>query len=340
MRVLVAGGAGLLGSALVTALLSDAADVVVADIFDDSGDGQTVKEWRTESLGSDPRASIERLDLTDEAALQDLFARHRPAAVVNAALFDPSGAGALPLMRAARTAGTGLFIHLSDGALYLPGVFPERPAREEERLGAGSDAALGVKLEEERLLQETGLPAVCLRVFHVLGPMFPPARFPAEALESILADQEVSYEEMGWRDFVHIEDVVRGVVLAFHGRPIGCTFNLGGGLLVNPRTVLALLARDVGRPLRLKVTAPPAPLRPLRPANVSAARETLGWSPVHNLGGIVTSLLSARLGTGGVRAADARVPWERETPKEPARPVSRRELFGIFRRPFDGGRRG
>ena len=340
MIVLVAGGAGLLGAAIVTSLLDEGEEVVIADRFDGSGDGSEVKEWRADRLAKNARARVERLDLADFDALDGLFARHRPAAVVNAALFDPAGPGAGPLFRAARAAGTGLFLQLSDGALYAPGPRPERPAREDEPLEAGEDPVLRAKLEEERMLEELGLPTVILRVFSVVGPMFPPRRFPARELEAILADEEIVFEEAGFSDFIHIEDAVRGIAAAFRRRPIGRALNLGGGLLVNPRTVLALLARDARRTLRLTVTAPRRPLRPRRAASLDAAFETLGWSPVYNMGGIVTSLLSARQGTGGVRSADAKVTPAFTPPKEPARPVSRRELFGIFRRPFDGNRRG
>lgn len=339
MHVLVAGGAGLLGAAIATSLLEEEVDVVLADRFDATGDGTEVKEWRAERLAKNPRARVERLDLADIDALDDLFARRRPAAVVNAALFDPSGPGAGPLFRAARAAGTGLLLHLSDGALYAPGPRPERPAKEDEPLEAGDDPALRAKLEEERILLDLGLPAIVLRVFTVVGPMFPPRRFPVRELEAILAGEEVVFEEAGFSDFIHVEDVVRGVAAAFHRRPIGRALNLGGGLLVNPRTVLALLARDARRALRLTVTPPRGPLRPRRAANLDAAFETLGWSPGYNMGPIVTSLLSARQGTGGVRAADARVTPSHAPPREPARPVSRRELFGILRRPFDSGRR-
>ena len=335
MRVLVAGGAGLLGAALGKGLLDGSDQIVVADRFDDGGDGRAVKEWRAETFERDPRATVERVDLTDAAALADLFARHRPAAVVNAALFDPSGAGAGPLMFAARTAGTGLFLHLSDGTLYAPGPAPDRPAGEDEPLDAGGDPSLAAKLDEERLLSELGLPFVCLRVFDVLGPMFPPRRFPSEALEAILCGETVFYEESGWRDVIHVDDVVRGALLALARRPLGRALNIGGGLLVNPRTLLALLAREAGKELRLTVTAPPGRLRPRRPARLTAAREALGWTPAHTVGTLVTSLVTARRGSGAVPGA----PVPPAVPPAPAPPLSRRELFDLFRRPFDPKRR-
>ncbi len=338
MNVLVAGGAGLLGAAVARALLAEGTDVVVADDFGERGDGTVVKEWRVQRLGADARLAVERADLSDAAVLADLFGRRRPAAVVNAALFDPAGPGAGALMRAARTAGTGLFVHLSDGALYAPGPEPERPAREDEPLDAGGEAGLASKLEEERHLAELGLPSVTLRLFEVLGPMFPPRRFPVEPLEAILAGEEVLYEASGWRDVVHIDDAVRGILLSLRRRPIGMAVNLGGGLLVNPRTLIALLAREAGRELRIRVTPPPGPLRPRRPANLERVRTELAWAPALTVGGIVESLVSARLGhrprSGRAPGKPAREPAARH--REPARAVSRRELFGLFRRPFRG----
>ena len=147
-----------------------------------------------------------------------------------------------------------------------------------------------------------------LRLFDVVGPMFPPRRFPVEPLEAIVAGEEVLYEEAGWRDVVHLDDVVRGIALALRRRPLGKAINLGGGLLVNPRTIIALLARDAGRELRIRVTPPPGPLRPRRPANLETARSQLGWEPAFTVGGIVESLVSARLGPGAVRGARPRPP--------------------------------
>jgi len=335
MNVLVAGGAGLIGAAVAKSLLEEGGEAVAADDFGDGGDGRSVKEWRAERLAENPRAAVERVDLTNEAALEDLFVRRRPAAVVNAALFDPTGAGARPLMLAARSTGTGLFVHLSDGALYAPGPEPERPAREDEPLDAGGDPRLAAKLEEERLLAELGLPFVALRLFEVLGPMFPPRRFPVGPLEAIVAGEEVEYQETGWRDIVHLDDAVRGIVLALRRRPLGKMINLGGGLLVNPRTLIALLAREAGRELKIRVTPPSGPLLPRRPASLEVARRELGWEPAFTVGRIVESLVSARLGTSAAGRRPAALPPRRE----PAHPVSRRELFGLFRRPFRGPER-
>ena len=338
--VLVAGGAGLLGAAIAKGLLDGADRVVVADHFDDSGDGLAVKEHRAERLERHPGASVERADLTDAAVLEDLFARHRPAAVVNAALFDPFRPDAGALMKASRAAGTGLFVHLSTGALYAPGAETGVPAPEDEEPDPKGDIALTSKLIEERRLSELSLPFVNLRIFDVVGPLFPPRRFPVEAFEAILSEEEAFLHDERWRDFVHVDDVVRAVALAQKRRPVGATLNVGGGLAVNPRTFLSLLARKAGKEPKV-VVLPNAGAGHPRIAKLEAARELLGWSPAYTLDGICESIVKGRLApfeeqpTRGTTAPA----WGRPEPEEPPKPVSRRELFDLFRRPFRGGER-
>ncbi len=340
MLVLVAGGAGLLGTAIAKGLLDEADRVVVADHFDDSGDGRAVKEHRAELFGKHPRAAVERADLSDAAVLEDLFSRHRPAAVVNAALFDPFRPDAGALMKASRSAGTGLFVHLSTGELYAPGAETGLPASEDEEPDAKGDIALTSKLIEERRLAELGLPFVSLRLFDVVGPLFPPRRFPVEAFEAILSEEEAFLQDERWRDFVHVDDVVRAVVLALGRRPVGATLNVGGGLAVNPRTFLALLARKTGKEMTLTALPNAAAGHP-RIAKLDAAREKLGWAPVHTLDGICESIVKARIApvddlpSRGTTALS----WGRPEPEEPPKPVSRRQLFDLFRRPFRGGER-
>lgn len=340
MLVLVAGGAGLLGSAIAKGLLDEADRVVAADFFDDSGDGRAVKEHRAERLERHPGVTVERADLTDAAVLEELFARHRPAAVVSAALFDPFRPDAGTLMRASRAAGTGLFVHLSTGELYAPGSAPGLPAPEDEEPDAKGDIALTSKLIEERRLSELGLPFVNLRLFDVVGPLFPPRRFPVEAFEAILSEEEAFLPDERWRDFVHVDDAVRAVVLALKLRPVGETLNVGGGLAVNPRTFLSLLARKAGK--EAVVTAlPSAATGHPRIAKLEAARERLGWAPAYTLDGICESIVKGRLAPLEAQPSrETTAPsWGRPEPEEPPKPVSRRELFDLFRRPFRGGER-
>ena len=57
-RVLVAGGAGLVGAAVATQLLSEGAEVAVVDSLLDEGDGRAAKEERAAALRAFPKATV------------------------------------------------------------------------------------------------------------------------------------------------------------------------------------------------------------------------------------------------------------------------------------------
>jgi nucleoside-diphosphate-sugar epimerase len=333
--VLVAGGAGLLGSALARHLLRQGDTVVVADVFDDSGDGRAAKEDRAAAFETHPRATLVRADLSHEETVEGLFASHRPATVLNAARFDPAGPGATPLMSVARASGAGLFLHLSDGGLYGPPPEPGRRAREDEPVDPGEDARLAARAVEEAKLRDFGLPYVILRVFDLVGPSFPATRFVSWALEAIVAGEEIYLPDEAPRDFLHLEDAVRGVGLALEKRPLGETINLGSGSPVPPRHFLECLAARTGKPLRLTVVPSSlSPPRVPRIADMEKAWNLLGFAPERTLEDIVDEIFYGRL-TSATVPRDFPRPSRASAGAERPREVSRRDLFDMFRRPFD-----
>jgi nucleoside-diphosphate-sugar epimerase len=335
--VLVAGGAGLLGSALARYLLRQSNSVVVADVFDASGDTRAVKEERAARFEAHPRATLLTADLSEEKQVEGVFASHRPAIVVNAARFDPAGPGATALMTVSRAWGTGLFVHLSDGALYGPPAEPGRRAREDEAVDPGEDPWLRARAADEAKLLESGLPFIVLRIFDLVGPSLPRTRFAANVLEAIVAGEEVFLPDGEPRDFLHLEDAVRGIALALRKRPIGEIINLGSGTPVSPRLFLERLAARAGKPLRLTIvpssTTPP---RTPRIADLEKAWNLLGFAPERALEDIVDEMFHARFSSGAVARDFPRL-LRRNVQAPPPREVSRRELFDLFRRPF--GRR-
>jgi nucleoside-diphosphate-sugar epimerase len=331
--VLVAGGAGFLGAALVRQLLGAGEGVVVLDTFDDAGDGRALKEERLASFGRHPRVSVVRGDGTDAELLEAVFAEHRPAAVVNAMRLPLDAAGLGPLVDASRQAGIGLFVHLSDAALYGPRDEADLRAREDEPVEPGEDRDLLAKAAEEEALLASGLPFVILRVFAVAGPGSGPGRFPQDALEAVLAGEEAFLADDAPRDFVHPQDVVRGVLLSLKKRPIGEIVNLGFGLAVKPSEVVRALAVRAAKECHLTVTG--AAARTPRIADMEKAWQTLGFSPQLGLGEIVWDTVRARLFPAEAARAYQRPEAPAAPPAEPPKPVSRRELFGLFRRPFD-----
>ena len=77
----VTGGAGFIGANLVYHLLANSSDrIVIVDKLTYAGHVATI-----DPALEDPRVELVRADIADAPAMQALFARHRPSAVLNLA---------------------------------------------------------------------------------------------------------------------------------------------------------------------------------------------------------------------------------------------------------------
>lgn len=344
-RVLVAGGAGLVGSAVARQLLSEGAEVTVVDALAADGDGKAVREERIRALRAFPKATIVVADLTLPGAANDVFRDARPAAVVNAALFPPGGPGVEAMLEAMRGDDEKPFlVHLSDGALYGTPPTPGAPAVEEEPVDPGNDPVLLQRLVEESRLRGSAVSSVILRLFGVLAPGAPPNRFPQDALETLLDGGEVVVPSDAPRDLLHLRDAVHGILAALALRPAGRTINLGSGRSVAPAHVVRLLGERSFRQARVRVGG--APGRPDRIASLARASELLRFQARTSLETAVEEIVRARLGAPESTTSRPRPPAPAANPASrqpagdgPPQEVSRRELFGFFRRPFDGEKR-
>ncbi len=106
---------------------------------------------------------------------------------------------------------------------------------------------------------------------------------------------------------------------------------------------MRLLAERAFRPVRIRVDEGLA--RPGRIASLSRAGELLRFQAKTSLETAAEEIVAARLGAPESTTSRPRPPAPLPRPTAPRAPagdepkeVSRRELFGFFRRPFDGGR--
>src|SRR6201986_3314270 len=80
MKILITGGAGFIGSAVVRRAIADGHQVVNLDKLTYSANLENVA-----SVADAPGYAFEQADICDAAAVRDIFARHRPDAVMHLA---------------------------------------------------------------------------------------------------------------------------------------------------------------------------------------------------------------------------------------------------------------
>lgn len=307
--ILVTGGAGFIGSALVHRL-ADAGERV--RVLDDFSTG------RRDRLGGRSDVEVVEGDIRDPAAVRgalsgvDRVAHLAALASVPRAELDPETAarvnvaGTLVVLGESRRAGVSAFVYASSCSVY--GDAGNRPISESTPLRPRSVYA-ATKLAGERhvLLHHAtgGPPAIALRFFNVYGPGQPAdspysgvlARFASRALAG--DPPEIHGDGGQTRDFVLVDDVVDALIRGFArvSTPAGGqAFNVGTGRAASVNEIWRLVARAAG--VALTPTFAPRRAGDMRYASADTAKaaEQLGFRARASLEGGISRLLEASAG--------------------------------------------
>ena len=261
MRTLfVTGGAGFIGANLVYHILAQSPDrVVIVDKLTYAGHLETI-----EDALQDPRVELARADIADQAAMESLFARHHPTAVLNLAaethvdrsiddprpFIDTNIVGTYVLLEVSRrylrthpdAAGTFRFLHVSTDEVY--GTLGSEGAFTETTPYAPNSPYAASKAAADHLVRAYGhtygVPVVQTNCSNNYGPFqFPEKLIPLMILNAVEGRQLPVYGDGGnVRDWLHVEDHCAGLMLVLrHGR-VGEKYNVGG---MGERTNLQVL---------------------------------------------------------------------------------------------------
>lgn len=250
--VLVTGGAGFIGSALVRRLISQTAHrVVTLDALTYAGDERSLAE-----VQHDPRHCFERIDICDGEALRGAFARHRPDAVIHlaaeshvdrsieapAAFVRTNIVGTATLLDVIRDALDGpialdrdrfRLIHVSTdevyGSLALEGEarFSEVTAYDPHSPYAASKASSDHLV---RAWAHTyGVPAIVSHSTNNYGPwQYPEKLIPVVVLRALAGEMIPVYGSGdNVRDWMHVDDHVRALIAILEQGRVGGTYDVG-----------------------------------------------------------------------------------------------------------------
>jgi dTDP-glucose 4,6-dehydratase len=245
MRLLVTGGAGFIGSAVVRQAIADGHEAVVLDALTYAANLANLA-----SVADSRRYAFERADIRDRAALDRIFARHEPDAVMHlaaeshvdrsidgpAAFIDTNVVGTYTLLEAARAYWGGSrefrFHHVSTdevfGTLGAEGRFTETTAYAPNSPYSASKAASDHLV---RAWGETyGLPVVLSNCSNNYGPYHFPEKLIPVVILNALGGREIPVYGRGEnvRDWLFVEDHARALLAVVARGRLGESYNIGG----------------------------------------------------------------------------------------------------------------
>jgi dTDP-glucose 4,6-dehydratase len=245
MRLLVTGGAGFIGSAVVRQAITDGHTVVNLDALTYAANLANL-----DSVAASNRYVFEQADIRDRAALDRIFAQHQPQAVMHlaaeshvdrsidgpAAFIDTNVTGTCTLLEAARAFWGAKrdfrFHHVSTdevfGTLGAEGRFTETSPYAPNSPYSASKAASDHLV---RAWGETyGLPFVLSNCSNNYGPFHFPEKLIPVVILNALQGREIPVYGRGEnvRDWLFVEDHATALLAVAERGRAGESYNIGG----------------------------------------------------------------------------------------------------------------
>lgn len=248
MKLMVTGGAGFIGSAVVRLAVARGHEVVNVDALTYAACLENLA-----SIQDSPSYAFEQADICDGAAMARIFQTHKPDAVMHlaaeshvdrsidgpAAFIETNITGTYQLLSAARSywmeAGMPAqfrFHHISTdevyGSLGATGMFTETTAYAPNSPYSASKAASDHLV---RAWHETyGLPVVMTNCSNNYGPYhFPEKLVPVVILRALSGDKIPVYGDGSQiRDWLYVEDHADALLEVLAKGALGRSYNIGG----------------------------------------------------------------------------------------------------------------
>lgn len=311
--VLVAGGAGYVGSHACLALSEAGFRPVV---FDDLSNGHVEHvKWGPLEVG----------DIRDPQRLDAVFAAHQPVAVLHfaarievgesvknpGAFFDNNVGGTITLIEAARRAGVNALVFSSTCATFgEPVHLPMNESHPQSPLNPYGRSKLMVEQALADYDRYVGFRSAVMRYFNAAGadpegrigewhepethaiPLAIQVALGQRSHFTIFGDDYDTRDGTAVRDYVHVLDLAEAHVAALRRLLAGGgseAYNLGTGTGTTVKELVDGIGRATGQTL-------PVQMAPRRPGDAptlvgdnAKARTQLGWKPSRDLDAILSS---------------------------------------------------
>ncbi|MBT7266191.1 MAG: NAD-dependent epimerase [Rhodospirillaceae bacterium] len=236
MKVLVTGSAGFIGNHVALRLLTAGHDVIGIDNLNPYYD-VGLKRARVARLTAQENYTDQKIDLTNQAALDKVFEAQKPDRIVHLAAqagvrhslnaprdyIDANISGFLNILEACRNHGTEHLVYASTSSVY--GANTAMPFSEHHGTNHPKSLYAATKKANELMAHSYShlfdIPVTGLRFFTVYGPWGRPDMALFKFTQAILKGEPIDLYNNGnmKRDFTYIDDIVEGVVRALGKAP-------------------------------------------------------------------------------------------------------------------------
>lgn len=309
MKVLITGGAGFIGSAVVRRAVAEGLEVVNLDVLSYSANLENVA-----SVADSPLYAFEQADICDAERVKAIFAKHRPDAVMHLAAeshndraidgpldFVRSNVmGTAVLLEAARAHWLALgdeakaafrFHHVSTdevfGALGEEGAFTEETPYDPNSPYSASKA--GADHLVRAWGRTFGLPVVITNCANNYGPFqFPEKLIPTVVLRAMEGKSIPVYGDgRQVRDWLHVDDHADALLTVLRKGRLGETYCIGGDSNLRNIEIIKILCAhldklapaNVKHETRIEFVAD-RPGHDFRYSiDASKLKQELGWEP-------------------------------------------------------------
>jgi len=307
MKILVCGGAGYIGSHVVSALVDKAYEVVVLDNFSTGHRGAIP-----------PEAVIEKGDIRNQTFLSQIFQAHQIDCVMHFCADSLVGEsmeqpikyyhnnvyGTLCLLEMMVEHGVRNFVFSSTAAVYGQ---PEESPITEDSTKNPTNTYGETKLAVEKMLKwmdaAYGLKSMTFRYFNAAGahpsgeigedhspeshliPLILKTALGQRDKISIFGEDYPTPDGSCIRDYIHVMDIASAHILGMEKLLAGCesnVYNLGDGKGFSVKDVIAKTKTLTGKVFKVEVVdrrvGDPAELI----ASAQKAQQELGWTAAHS----------------------------------------------------------
>ena len=295
---LVTGAAGFIGARTSQMLIEQGHTVVGIDNMNDAYDPR-MKDYRLKKLQEMEGFTFHKHDISEKSAI-DLFRNEKLDGVINLAaragvrysvenpwvFLESNVTGTLNMLEVCRQFGCKKFILASTSSIY--GENPEYPTPETASSSEPMQPYAASKKGAEALAHSYhhlyDIDVTIVRYFTVYGPAGRPDLAIFRFVKWIIEGEPIRINGDGKqsRGFTYVDDIARGTIAAL--KPLGYeVINLGGHEVISINGLVELVEDLTGKKANVQYGPPNLADMFMNQANVTKAREILGWDPQVNL---------------------------------------------------------